>query len=185
MVDDGNYFDSNLVLKGTEPMSLAEGGLSQDVGLALDVGALCKKINTSSSPGSRPGPSQDTDANEPVSGFLSKKPLMEKTSKKRKSGMGPESDTSSKSNSDKPEIQENAKVHKKINTELEPPKFYEGCEYRCKICGESRGSVEHIRNHIRKSHKVSQCSEVMYEALAIDFAWSLSQMRLEQSVRIN
>ena len=37
-----------------------------------------------------------------------------------------------------------------------PEPFYKGCEYRCISCGEIRGSVEHIRNHVRKSHKELQ-----------------------------
>ena len=34
--------------------------------------------------------------------------------------------------------------------------FYKGCEYRCKTCSNVLGSVEAIRNHLRKSHKFSQ-----------------------------
>jgi hypothetical protein len=167
MVEDGKCVNSNMVLKSsTEMLPLAEGGLSLDVGLAVDVGALLKKINTTSSEVSHLATNQDTDADKP--GFLSKMQKKKYIFTKRKSGSGSDP---SKSNS---EIQENAKGLKKIKTNLEPPKFYEGCEYRCKTCGELRGSVEHIRNHIRKSHKVSQCPQVMYEVLAIAFALSLS-----------
>ena len=38
---------------------------------------------------------------------------------------------------------------KNINSK-EP--FYKGCEYLCKVCSETRDSVEHIRNHMRKFH---------------------------------
>ena len=34
--------------------------------------------------------------------------------------------------------------------------FYKGCEYQCKTCSNVLGSVEAIRNHLRKSHKFSQ-----------------------------
>ena len=45
---------------------------------------------------------------------------------------------------------------------LEP--FYKGCEYRCKSCGQIKGSVEHIREHVRKSHKELQhCDRANYD----------------------
>ena len=38
--------------------------------------------------------------------------------------------------------------------------FYKGCEYRCMSCGEMRGSVELIRKHVLKLHKVThQCDK--------------------------
>ena len=38
--------------------------------------------------------------------------------------------------------------------------FYKGCEYRCMSCGEMRGSVELIRKHVLKLHRVThQCDK--------------------------
>ena len=31
-------------------------------------------------------------------------------------------------------------------------KWYNGCEYQCKICSDIKTSVEHIRNHVKKFH---------------------------------
>ena len=45
----------------------------------------------------------------------------------------------------------NGNQTKKISTG-EP--FYKGCEYRCKTCDKVYGSVEQIRIHLRKSHKM-------------------------------
>ena len=45
-----------------------------------------------------------------------------------------------------------------------PEPFYKGCEYRCKSCGQMRGSLEHIRDHVRKSHKELQhCDRANYD----------------------
>ena len=47
---------------------------------------------------------------------------------------------------------------------LEP--FYKGCEYRCNSCGEIRGSLEHIREHVRKFHKnLQHCDRANYDMI--------------------
>ena len=58
----------------------------------------------------------------------------------------------------------NNKNTQKGGNDSSPEPFYKGCEYRCKSCGEMRGSVEHIREHVRKSHKQLQhCDRANYD----------------------
>ena len=47
-----------------------------------------------------------------------------------------------------------------------PDPFYKGCEYRCNSCGEIRGSLEHIREHVRKFHKnLQHCDRANYDMI--------------------
>ena len=52
------------------------------------------------------------------------------------------------------------------NVSNNPEPFYKGCEYRCNSCGEIRGSLEHIREHVRKFHKnLQHCDRANYDMI--------------------